>query len=126
MEIIAGIICSALAAMGVGGGGLLVVYLTEFAKMDQRMAQGINLVFFLCASVTALAVHVKTRRLAYNVAWLFAIGGAAGSAVGSLFARSVDSSLLRLCFGILLIFAGGNVIFKELLLPFFSKKKSSE
>ena len=123
-DIVAGLISSALAAMGVGGGGLLVIYLTEFLKMDQRLAQGINLVFFLCASATALAVHTRTRKLAYKTALLFGAGGAAGAIVGSLFAHKASSNTLRFCFGILLIFASVSVIWKELLRPVLTKLRS--
>ena len=41
---------SALAAMGVGGGGLLVIYLTLVRATEQISAQGINLFFFLFSS----------------------------------------------------------------------------
>ena len=36
-----------LAGMGVGGGGLLVLYLVFIKDMGQTMAQGLNLVFFI-------------------------------------------------------------------------------
>ena len=113
-DIIAGSIASALAAMGVGGGGLLVIYLTEFAKMEQRAAQGVNLIFFLCASVTALSVHLRKRRLAFRHALFFAIGGTVGAVIGCLLAQGVDNLILRRGFGILLIYAGGGTLYKIL------------
>ena len=47
IDIFAGFFAAMLSAMGVGGGGLLVIYLTEILGMEQRCAQGINLLFFL-------------------------------------------------------------------------------
>lgn len=35
------------ASMGLGGGFILVIYLTVFKKMAQLEAQGVNLLFFL-------------------------------------------------------------------------------
>lgn len=35
------------ASMGLGGGFILVIYLTIFAQMPQLAAQGVNLIFFL-------------------------------------------------------------------------------
>ena len=111
-DIIAGFISSALAAMGVGGGGLLVIYLTEFVGIEQRTAQGVNLIFFLCASVTALSVHLRKRNIALRYALFFAIGGSVGSVIGCLFAQGVDNRILRRGFGILLIYAGGVTLCK--------------
>lgn len=111
-DIIAGFTASSLAAMGVGGGGLLVIYLTEFVKMEQRTAQGINLIFFLCASVTALSVHLRKRNIALRYTLFFAIGGSVGAVIGCLFAQGVDNRILRRGFGILLIYAGGVTLYK--------------
>ena len=114
MNIIAGFLSSALAAMGVGGGGLLVIYLTEIVGMEQRAAQGINLVFFLCASVSAMAVHVRSRKIAWRAAMVFALSGALGSFIGVRVAHAVSGELLRKCFGALLIYAGGTTLIKSL------------
>ena len=103
---IAGLVASALAAMGVGGGGLLVIYLTEIAKTEQRTAQGINLLFFLCASLSALAIHSKTRKLALFHALFFAIGGTVGAVIGCTLSQNASNQLLRRAFGILLLYAG--------------------
>lgn len=111
-DVIAGFLAAALAAMGVGGGGLLVIYLTEIADMEQRLAQGINLLFFLCASVSAMAVHLKTRRIAWRAALIFALTGAIGALVGVSLAHRVSNRLLRKAFGILLMYAGGSTLIK--------------
>ena len=36
-----------LASLGLGGGMILILYLTIFAGMAQFEAQGINLIFFI-------------------------------------------------------------------------------
>ena len=112
LDIFAGFTASLLAAMGVGGGGLLVIYLTEFVGMEQRTAQGVNLIFFLCASVVSLAVHLRKRKLAYAHALLFAVGGAVGAVIGCLIAGNVSNTLLRKAFGVLLIYAGGATLYR--------------
>ena len=48
-----------LSGFGVGGGTLLLVYMTAFAGLDQRLAQGINLLYFLPAGLMALPAHIK-------------------------------------------------------------------
>lgn len=112
LDIFAGFTASLLAAMGVGGGGLLVIYLTELVGMEQRTAQGVNLIFFLCASVVSLAVHLRKRKLAYAHALFFAVGGTLGSVLGCLAAGRVGNAVLRKGFGILLIYAGSVTLYK--------------
>ena len=112
LDIFAGFTASLLAAMGVGGGGLLVIYLTEFVGMEQRTAQGVNLIFFLCASAVSLAVHLRKRRLAFAHALFFAIGGTLGAVIGCLIAGRVGNTVLRKGFGILLIYAGAVTLYK--------------
>ena len=47
----AGFAAGALGAMGLGGGSVLILYLTLCAGLPQLQAQGINLTFFLpCAA----------------------------------------------------------------------------
>ena len=122
LDIFAGFTASLLAAMGVGGGGLLVIYLTEFAGMEQRTAQGVNLIFFLCASVVSLAVHLRKRKLAYAHALFFAIGGSVGAALGCLLAQRAGNALLRKGFGVLLLYAGGVTLYKTVSGYLKSKK----
>ena len=52
-----------LSGFGVGGGTLLLVYMTAFAGLDQHLAQGINLLYFLPAGLLALPAHIKNGYL---------------------------------------------------------------
>lgn len=45
--VVAGALTGVLSGFGVGGGTLLLIYLTTFAGMEQSQAQGINLLYFL-------------------------------------------------------------------------------
>ena len=47
MEAVIGFLTGIMASMGLGGGFVLVVWLTLFADVQQRTAQGINVLFFL-------------------------------------------------------------------------------
>ncbi|MFR4023411.1 MAG: hypothetical protein ACLTZI_10730 [[Eubacterium] siraeum] len=46
MNILVGILTGATASMGLGGGFILLVYLSVFTEIPQDIAQGINLLFF--------------------------------------------------------------------------------
>ena len=47
LSYIAAFLTGILAAMGVGGGMILIVYLTFFVGVPQLSAQGINLIYFI-------------------------------------------------------------------------------
>ena len=47
IEAIVGLVSGVVSGMGIGGGSILILYLTLFAGMAQQQAQGINLLYFL-------------------------------------------------------------------------------
>ena len=97
---------AALSGMGVGGGGLLVVYLSFVSAEPQQVIQGKNLLFFLFASGTALLVHIRRRRLLGGVILLMACAGVLGSVLGSVLATVMKGTLLRKIFGVMLVSGG--------------------
>lgn len=95
-----------LSGFGVGGGTLLLVYMTAFAGLDQHLAQGINLLYFLPAGLMALPAHVKNGYIEKPVL-LPAIGaGLVCAALAAWLATSLDVELLRKCFGGFLVVIG--------------------
>lgn len=100
--------------MGVGGGGLYIIYLTLIVKTPQLEAQGINLAFFIVSALSALLIHVRKRNIHVPLVLIVSIFGAAGSLLGAYLARLISASLLAKAFGGFLIFCG--------LRTFFSKK----
>lgn len=102
-----------LAGMGVGGGGLLVLYLTLFGHVSQLEAQGINLVFFLAASLGALVLHGKRRRLCLRRVLILSVSGAMTALLGGYLATLVSRVILRKLFGGLLVLSGGVSLFSK-------------
>ena len=47
LAVLTGAATGVLSGMGIGGGTLLVIVLVELAHIEQRAAQGINLLYFL-------------------------------------------------------------------------------
>ncbi len=56
---LAGAVTGVLSGFGVGGGSLLLIYMTSFAGVPQTLAQGVNLLYFLPTAATALPAHFK-------------------------------------------------------------------
>ena len=95
-----------LSGFGVGGGTLLLVYMTAFAGLDQHLAQGINLVYFLPAGLLALPAHAKNGYLETSVLWPAVGAGLACAALGAWAAFALEVDLLRRLFGAFLIAVG--------------------
>ena len=122
VDMMAALFMGALSGMGIGGGGLLVIYLTLIRGAEQINAQGINLYFFVFASIAALFIHCRKRRIDYSLVLLLSALGMPVSLLGSLLASVTDPYLLRKIFGIMLIIAGGISLVRTVL-PYIINEK---
>lgn len=95
-----------LSGLGVGSGGLLVIYLTLFSAVPQLQAQGINLVFFLFSAGSSMLVHLWQRKLSFPLCILLITAGIPGALVGSGLASVLPGEALRKLFGAFLVTAG--------------------
>lgn len=110
---LAGFVTGILSGFGVGGGTLLLVYMTAVAGLDQHLAQGINLLYFLPAGLCALPAHVKNGYIEKKTL-LPAIGtGLVCAAAAAWVATGLDTGVLRKCFGGFLILVGVWELFKK-------------
>jgi uncharacterized membrane protein YfcA len=100
------LIIAVLSGMGVGGGGLLVIYLTLFENTDQLIAQGANLAFFLFAGIASTAYSLKRKKIVWKTTLPLSISGALASILGSLAASNFEPNILRKIFGGMLILGG--------------------
>lgn len=103
---IASLIIALLSGMGIGSGGLLVIYLTLLEKVPQLTAQGINLLFFIFASASSLLLHITKRRLYVGAILIMGSCGIIGSLLGSAVAANISAQLLGKIFGAMLVISG--------------------
>lgn len=109
----AGFVTGVLSAWGIGGGSLLVVYMTVFAGVPQQTAQGVNLMYFLPTSLTALYSHLKNRLVETRLAVPAVITGVL-TAVGAAFiASALDTCVLKKIFGVFIILVGAGELFRK-------------
>ncbi len=100
---IVGALTGILSGFGVGGGTLLVLYLTLFTETAQRTAQGINLLYFLPTAGAALIGHVKNR-MVDKTAFLWSGGvGVVSTALSAFLVGKLPVHLLKRGFGAFLI-----------------------
>ena len=103
---IAAFLIAALSGMGVGGGGLFVIYLSLFTDTPQLLAQGANLLFFLFSAGASVTVHLQKRKIYFLLVGIMATVGILGALAGSTVAQLVNQALLRKLFGVLLVISG--------------------
>ncbi len=105
-DAIFGFAAAVLSGLGVGSGGLLVIYLTLAENYEQITAQGLNLLFFLFSSGAAMLFHVMKRNINYSAVAFLVAFGLVGALIGSLLLKLLGSDAVRKIFGIMLIFSG--------------------
>lgn len=113
VAIAAGAACGVLSGFGIGGGSLLMVWMTAVLQMEQRTAQAINLLFFLSTAAASLIFHVKSGQVAWKATVPAALAGLATAALSAWVATMIDAALLRKVFGVFLLFVGVSEIFRK-------------
>lgn len=113
IEALIGGISGIVSGMGIGGGSILILYLTLFAGVAQQQAQGINLLYFLPTAAAALIVHLKNKSVDLHVTWVAALCGVLSASATSLLAINMDASLLKKLFGVFLLLLGIRELFAK-------------
>lgn len=104
---LAGAVCGVLSGFGVGGGSVLMLYLTAVAGLDQRTAQGVNLLYFLPTALAAVVFHAKHGLVDRRAAVPAMVAGCLTALGCSYLAMSLDLALLKKLFGVFLLATGG-------------------
>lgn len=97
--------------MGLGGGGVLVLYLTLSLGMEQLRAQGINLLFFLPCALISILIQLKRKMIDLHTAGWMALGGAVGVLIGMGLTGILHGALLSKIFAVFLIVVGCTELF---------------
>jgi len=95
-----------LAGIGVGGGSLLIIYLTLVLGMDHPQARLINLLFFLPSAIIACFFRWKQGKLDFKKVLPAIITGCIAAGICSFISSTMDIGLLKKLFGGLLILTG--------------------
>jgi uncharacterized membrane protein YfcA len=109
--LIIGCILGFLSGLGVGGGSLLMLWLTLVLNMEHSVARSINLLFFIPSAVIASFFRWKQGTLNINKVLPAIIGGCVSAACFSLLSKQIDISLIKKLFGVLLLLTGVRELF---------------
>ncbi len=111
--LLAGLFSGILGAMGLGGGSVLIIYLSLFTDTSQLTAQGINLLFFIPIGILALVIYTIKKQIKWRLAVKFALWGLLGTTIGLFLTDFLGGKITGKIFGVLLIIIGLLGIFKR-------------
>ena len=100
-----------LAGMGVGGGSLLLLWLTQVIQMAQPQAKILNLLFYLPAAVVSTLFRLNTKSIDRRILLPALIAGCLSAAVLSMVSQTLNLSLAKKLLGALLIAVGIREVF---------------
>ena len=102
-DVLIGVAAGILSGFGIGGGSLLVLYLTALVGISPYTAGGINLLYFICCAPAALVGHVRAQRIDWSAALWCTPSGIIGAVAASITSGNLHTEWLHRLFGILLI-----------------------
>ena len=106
-EILATILVNAV----VGGGSLLILWLTLVVGMEHPAARILNLLFFIPSAIVASLFRWKQGALEIKKILPAAVAGCVCAGFFAWISRSIDIALLKKLFGVLLLFTGLRELF---------------
>ena len=106
-----------IASMGIGGGAVLLLFLTVFSDTPLATAQGMNLLFFLPVGMTALLFHKKSGLLQVKKGMSCGLWGLPGVFLGVWISSQLESSLLSRSFAVFLFCLGLKTLFSKKTKP---------
>lgn len=106
VSLVVGTLLGFLSGLGIGGGSLLILWLTMVLGMEPESARSINLLFFLPAAAVSCYFRRKQGLLTLNKVIPAIATGCIGAILGTWLGGYLNTQLLKKSFGILLLATG--------------------
>lgn len=78
-----GVISGLVSGMGMGGGTILILCLSMILGVDQHVAQGSNLIFFIPTSITSIITNIKQKLIKWKIGMVVSGFGIIGALIRS-------------------------------------------
>ena len=106
LMIVAAFVSGVAASLGIGGGMVLMIFLTVFGGFEQLEAQGLNLLFFLPVALLSIILHNRNGLIDKKAIAPSAISGAVAAVTGTALAHYIGNENMRYIFAVFLLFVG--------------------
>lgn len=111
IALIVGVAMGYLSGLGIGGGSLLILWLTLVLNLPQGDARAINLLFFIAAAGAVSIFRWRKGDLQLTKILPAIVAGCGFAAIFAWISNQIDVEKLRKLFGILLLGAGLRELF---------------
>lgn len=111
VNILIGAVLGFLSGLGVGGGSLLMLWLTLVSGTAQADARVMNLMFFIPCALIATIFHWKQSKPNWHLTLWAVAGGLIGALAGNFLHSRLDLELLRKALGIMFLICGAKELF---------------
>lgn len=105
---LAGILCGLL---GVGGGVIIVLYLSTFLKLEQHTAQATAISVIIVSALVSSFIYYYHDALNWQLITLTAIGSIIGGYLGARLMPHLSAKFLKYTFGFFMLLAGLRMLF---------------
>ena len=106
VKVLVGAVLGFLSGLGVGGGSLLLLWLTLIAGVPRDTARIMNLMFFLPCALIATAFRRKQSRPDRRLLLSAICAGVLGALLGNTLGPALDEELLKKALGVLFLITG--------------------
>lgn len=106
IALLVGTVLGFLAGLGVGGGSLLILWLTLIQNVDPRVARTVNLLFFLPTALIASVFRWKQGSLTFQKIAPAIVAGCATAIAFASISQKIAPDILKKSFGVLLLIIG--------------------
>ncbi len=111
IAVLIGALTGVLSGLGVGGGTLLLLWMTAVMGMDQARAGGVNLLYFIACALPAVFGHIKNGLIEKRAVFWCVVLGPPACIAGAFLAAGMDTELLKRLFGGFILAIGLREIF---------------
>ncbi len=109
---ISGILLGIINGLLGSGGGMVAVPLLKKMGLDQRTAQANAVAVILPVSVVSIVFYAFSGNLPVSDTLPFALGGVAGTFLGTFLLQKISNKWLNIVFSALMVYAGVRLLLK--------------
>ncbi len=111
MTLIVGTVLGFLSGLGIGGGSLLILWLTVVLQTDPLTARSMNLLFFIPSALVACFLRIRSGNLKIKPLLPAILSGCVAAALFSWISTTLDVGILKKLFGAVLLITGVRKLF---------------